>query len=57
MKAGQTLVFDNGGMQIGSTLQPVVAILDSTGVVVAEYGTDGGRSAAMFSHTFQKAGV
>ena len=25
VKAGQTLVFDNGGMQIGSTLQPVVA--------------------------------
>ena len=57
VKAGQTLVFDNGGMQIGSTLQPVVAILDAAGVVVAEYGTDGGRSAAMFSHTFQKAGV
>ena len=57
VKAGQTLVFDNGGMQIGSTLQPVVAILDSKGDLVAEYGTDGGRSAAMFAHTFANSGV
>lgn len=57
VKAGQTLVFDNGGMQIGSSLQPVVAILDKDGNTLAEYGYDGGRSANQFSHTFKQSGI
>jgi hypothetical protein len=55
--AGQELSFLNGAMLIGSSLQPVVAILDSDLNVVREYGDNGGREQAMFAHRFEKAGV
>lgn len=57
LKSPTTLVFDNGGAMAGSTLQPVVAILDAEGNVVNEYGADGGRAAALFTHKFAKPGV
>jgi len=57
LKAATTLVFDNGGSMAGSTLQPLVAILDAEGNVITEYGADGGLTAALFTHKFTKPGV
>jgi len=56
-KAGEEIVFQNAAMQIGSTLQPVVAILSEDGAVLKEYGRDDPESAQTFSHRFDKAGV
>ena len=44
-------------MLIGSSLQPVVAILDADFNVVREFGTNGGREQVMFAHRFEKAGM
>ena len=44
-------------MLIGSSLQPVVAILDADFNVVSEFGQNGGREQVMFAHRFDKAGV
>lgn len=57
VKAGTTLAFDNGGAAVGSTLQPVVAILDGEGKTVREYGADGGAETLRFAHTFAKEGT
>ena len=56
MKAGQELTFDNSAAQVGSQLQPVVAILTPDSSVLKEFGTDGGTSTVMFGHKFEKAG-
>ena len=50
VKAGEQLVFENGAMSIGSSLQPVVAILAEDDSIVKEYGTDG-DSTRNASHT------
>ena len=57
VRAGEELVFDNGGAMLGSALTPVVAILAADGTVLQEYGKDGGRSAQTFAHKFAAAGV
>jgi hypothetical protein len=57
LKSAATLVFDNGGAMAGSTLQPLVAILDAEGNVIKEYGADGGRDTALFTHKFDKPGA
>ncbi len=57
LKLAATLVFDDGGAMAGSTLQPLFAILDDEGSVIKEYGADGGRDAALFTHNFAKPGV
>src|SRR3954451_1936443 len=57
VNAGQEISFQNGAMLIGSSLQPVVAILDSDFNVVHEFGANGGREQVMFAHRFDKAGV
>ncbi|MBM3785113.1 MAG: hypothetical protein FJW30_12175 [Acidobacteria bacterium] len=57
LKAPATLVFDNGAGMVGSTLQPVVAVLDAGGDVVREYGLDGGVETVTFTHKFEKAGT
>jgi hypothetical protein len=57
VQAGQEISFLNGAMLIGSSLQPVVAILDSDLNVVREFGANGGREQTMFAHRFVKAGV
>ena len=44
-------------MLIGSSLQPVVTILDADLKVVREFGANGGREQVMFAHRFEKAGV
>ena len=57
VKAGTELTFDNAAAQLGSTLQPVVTILDADQKTVGEYGAHGGLSGTMFAHRFEKAGV
>jgi hypothetical protein len=57
VKAGQEISFLNGAMQIGSSLQPVVAIEDEAGKVVREFGAQGGTEQVMFAHRFAKAGT
>jgi hypothetical protein len=56
-KAGEQLVFENGAMEIGSTLQPVVELLAADQSVVGRYGYDGGSSESYFAHRFDKAGT
>jgi hypothetical protein len=53
---GQEISFQNGAVMIGSSLQPVVAILDSDLHVIREFGADGGVGAVRFSHHFAKGG-
>lgn len=57
VKAGEQVVFENGALLIGSTLQPVVAILTEEQTVVKEYGADGGLETLRFAHKFDKAGT
>jgi hypothetical protein len=56
VKAGEELSFYNGAMLIGSSLQPVVAILDADLNVIREFGTQGGTEQVMFAHRFAAAG-
>ncbi len=55
--AGEELVFENGAMATGSTLSPVVAILDAGSAVIREFGYNDPAEAASFSHKFEKAGT
>jgi hypothetical protein len=57
VKAGQELSFYNGAMLIGTSLQPVVTILDSDQNVVREFGVNGGTEQVMFAHKFTAAGT
>ncbi|MCU1236983.1 MAG: hypothetical protein JWP63_4950, partial [Candidatus Solibacter sp.] len=57
VKAGQEISFLNGAMQIGSSLQPVVAIEDAAGKVIREFGEQGGTEQVMFAHRFAQAGT
>lgn len=56
-KAGEELAFENGAMQLGSQLQPVVAVLREDGSVIREYGYDNPLHAERFSHKFDKSGT
>jgi hypothetical protein len=56
-KAGEQLVFENGGMLMGSTLQPIISILREDQTVAKEFGADGGSSTLYFTHKFDKAGT
>lgn len=55
VRANQTLVFENSSEKIGSSLQPVISILDGAGVVEKTYGEDG--ATLDFAHKFAKAGT
>jgi hypothetical protein len=57
VKAGQEISFYNGAMLIGSSLQPVVTILDADLNVAGEFGTNGGAEQVMFAHRFTAAGA
>jgi hypothetical protein len=57
VKAGQEISFLNGAMQIGSSLQPVVAIEDPAGRVVREFGAQGGTEQTMFAYRFAEGGT
>lgn len=57
VKAGDEIVFSNAASQVGSQLQPIVAIVDESMQVLREFGTDGGISAEYFSFRFEKAGT
>ncbi len=56
-RAGQEISFYNGAMLIGSSLLPVVTILDADLNTVAEFGRHGGTEQTMFAHRFAKAGA
>jgi hypothetical protein len=56
VKAGQQISFENAAMLIGSTLQPVVTILDAELGTVREFGASGGAEQLLFWHRFEKAG-
>jgi len=56
-KAGEEIVFENAASQIGSSLQPVIAILNEDGEILKQYGLDSPKSAQAFSHKFEKAGA
>jgi len=55
--AGEQLVFLDGAASIGSSLEPVVTILDANQNVVREWGAKGGTDAIRFAHRFEKAGM
>lgn len=54
-RAGQTIVIENSSAKVGSTLQPVIAILDASGAVLRTFGEDG--SSLNFIHKVTSAGV
>lgn len=56
-KAGEELTFENGAMQLGSQLQPVVALLREDGSVMKEFGYDNPLQADRFSYKFEKSGT
>ena len=55
--AGEEVVFLNQAPENGSTLQPVIRLLDSGMKVLAEYGYDGGDARHTFAHKFPNAGT
>ena len=55
-RAGQQVIFENGAVFLGSTLQPIVRILSEDQSILAEFGQDGGDTAKVFAHRFAKAG-
>jgi hypothetical protein len=55
--AGEQLVFENAANMVGSTLQPVVAIIDEKQAVLQEFGVDGGAETSYFAYRFEKAGT
>ena len=55
--AGQEISFYNGAMQIGSSLQPVVTILDSGLKPIGDFGAHGGQEQVTFAQRFDKAGT
>jgi hypothetical protein len=57
VKAGEEVVFFNQAGMIGSTLQPVVRILNGEQQVLAEFGADGGAAATRFAYRFERAGT
>jgi hypothetical protein len=57
VKAGQEISFYNGAMLIGSSLQPLVTILDADLNVVREFGANGGVEQVMFAHRFAAGGI
>ncbi|MCS7025569.1 MAG: hypothetical protein NZV14_12285 [Bryobacteraceae bacterium] len=57
VKAGEELTFENGASQLGSQLQPVVAIFAEDGSVVREYGYNNPLQAERFSHRFERGGA
>lgn len=57
VKPGEELTFYNTAMLAGSTLQPVVSILDADQKVLGEYGEDGGMDGTMFAYKFDKGGT
>jgi hypothetical protein len=57
VRAGEELVFENGAIATGSTLQPVIAILREDQSLVKEFGADGGPSVNRFAQKFEQAGT
>lgn len=55
-RAGQEVVFENGAMLLGSSLQPIVRILKEDQSVLAEFGADGPESVRHFAYKFPAEG-
>ena len=55
--AGQKLVFEGAGRQIGSKLKAVVAILSPDHSIVGEFGRKYEDTGAVFSHRFDQGGT
>jgi hypothetical protein len=51
------IVFEDQAPMIGSTLQPVISILDSAGTVLKETGYAAADGSRRFAYRFEKAGV
>jgi hypothetical protein len=57
VRAGEELVFDNSAAMVGSTLQPLIAIVAPDQTVLREFGTEGGEETVRFAYKFEKAGT
>ncbi|MEZ5400114.1 MAG: hypothetical protein R2729_10640 [Bryobacteraceae bacterium] len=55
-EAGEEIVFEDQARLLGSSLQPVVAILDGSGAVLHEAGYASAADARRFSYRFANAG-
>jgi hypothetical protein len=56
VRAGEQVVFDNGGMDLGSSLQPLYRIFDSQQNLIREWGKGAATERRSFAHTFGEAG-
>ncbi|MEZ5353126.1 MAG: hypothetical protein R2762_10865 [Bryobacteraceae bacterium] len=56
VEAGEEVVFENQAPMIGSTLQPVIAIVDASGTVLHETGYAEAESSRRFSYRFAAGG-
>jgi hypothetical protein len=57
VRAGQEVAFQNNAALLGSSLQPVVTILDSDLNTVRTFGANGGAEQVAFAHRFANAGT
>lgn len=57
VQAGEQIVFDNAGAELGSSLQPVVTILTPDQATLKEFGPEGVDDANRFAYTFESAGT
>ena len=51
---GEQLVFQNSAPELGSNLEPVVGIYDTSQNLLQTFGEDGGRETNSFAYTFTK---
>ena len=56
VEAGQQLVFEDGGLQIGSKIRPIVDLLDADHSPVRLARQERDRAGRAFAHRFEKAG-
>ena len=56
VEAGQQLVFEEGGMTIGSKIRPIIDLLGPDHAPVRLGGQERGRAARAFAHRFEEAG-
>lgn len=54
---GEQLVFHNSGLELGSSLEPVVRIYDANQNLAKQFGAEGGREGSSFAYTFVKGGA
>ena len=57
VEAGQELVFEEGGMKVGSKIKPVIDLLDADHAPVRLAAKSRNRASRAFAHRFEKAGT